>query len=59
MPGGRATASTGTGYYGGDLTIKKWFGKKAQGKPFSGHHIGPYFQMLTYDFELGGKGYQA
>ncbi|MDE6524029.1 MAG: DUF3575 domain-containing protein [Paramuribaculum sp.] len=46
-------------YYGGDLTIKKWFGKKAQGKPFSGHHIGPYFQMLTYDFELGGKGYQA
>ena len=24
---------------------------------FSGHHVGLYGQIVTYDFELGGKGY--
>lgn len=43
--------------YGGDLNIRKWFGKKANEKPLSGHHAGVYGQMLTYDFELGNKGY--
>ena len=43
--------------YGGDVEIRKWFGKKSKEKPLTGHHIGPYAQMVTYDFELGGRGY--
>lgn len=45
--------------YGGDLSIRKWFGKKAMTKPLTGHHVGLYGQMITYDFEFGGKGYLA
>ena len=45
--------------YGGDLAIRKWFGKESKEKPLTGHHIGAYGQMLTYDFEVGGKGYLA
>lgn len=43
--------------YGGDLGIRKYFGKSAQTRKFTGHHIGIYGQVLTYDFELGGRGY--
>lgn len=43
--------------YGGDLAVRKYFGKKAEEKPLQGHHLGVYGQMLTYDFELGGRGY--
>jgi hypothetical protein len=43
--------------YGGDVALRKWFGSKANEKPLQGHHIGIYGQMLTYDFELGGRGY--
>ncbi len=42
--------------YGGDVTLRKYFGRKAEEKPLQGHHIGLYGQVLTYDFELGGKG---
>lgn len=45
--------------YGGDFELRRWFGKKAYEKPLTGHHIGPYFQLVTYDFELGHRGYQA
>lgn len=45
--------------YGGDLAIRKWFGKKADEKPLTGHHLGVYGQMFTYDFEWGGKGYMG
>ena len=45
--------------YGGDLAIRKWFGKAAMIKPLTGHHAGLYGQILTYDFEWGGKGYLA
>ncbi len=45
--------------YGGDLGIRKWFGKKAEEKPLTGHHIGIYGQIFTYDFELGGDGYMG
>ena len=45
--------------YGGDITLRKWFGKKAQEKPLTGHHIGIYGQIVTYDFETGGRGYLA
>ena len=43
--------------YGGELDIRKYFGRKAALKPLQGHHIGVYAQGLTYDFETGGKGY--
>lgn len=45
--------------YGGDLSVRKWFGKQAMLKPLTGHHAGLYGQMITYDFELGGRGYLA
>ncbi len=43
--------------YGGDLEIRRYFGSKAAEKPLQGWHLGLYGQMLTYDFELGGRGY--
>ncbi len=42
--------------YGGDLALRYWFGA-ASHKPLTGHHLGVYGQMLTYDFELGERGY--
>ena len=43
--------------YGGDLAVRYWFGKAAQEKPLTGHHVGLYGQIVTYDFEVGGRGY--
>lgn len=43
--------------YGGELDIRKYFGRKAAEKPLQGHHLGVYAQGLTFDFETGGKGY--
>jgi hypothetical protein len=34
-------------------------GKASRIKPLTGHHIGVYGQMITYDFELGNKGILA
>jgi hypothetical protein len=45
--------------YGGDLGFRKWFGKAANRKPLTGHHLGIYGQVLTYDIERGGKGYMG
>jgi len=45
--------------YGGDLAMRKWFGPAAGEKPLTGHHVGVYGQILTYDFEFGGKGQMA
>lgn len=45
--------------YGGELNIRKWFGKAAAAKPLTGHHIGLYLQALTYDFEWGGKAHMG
>lgn len=45
--------------YGGDASLRWWFGKQAKQKPLTGHHVGLYGQMITYDFELGGKGILA
>lgn len=42
--------------YGGDLYVRRYFGRASSAKPLTGHHIGLYGQMLTYDFELGGPG---
>lgn len=43
--------------YGGDLGVRYWFGKAAKEKHLTGHHVGIYGQILTYDFELGKRGY--
>lgn len=45
--------------YGGDITLRYWFGKASRLKPLTGHHIGIYGGVVTYDFELGGKGYMG
>lgn len=45
--------------YGGDLGLRWWFGRKAEVKPLTGHHIGIYGGVLTFDFELGGTGYMG
>lgn len=45
--------------YGGDINARWWFGSMAHEKPLTGHHLGVYAQMLTYDFEFGDKGYMA
>ncbi len=45
--------------YGGDLAVRKWFGKKAAEKPLTGHHLGLYLGAMTYDFEMGNIGYMG
>ena len=45
--------------YGGDVAIRYWMGKASRIKPLTGHHLGVYGQMITYDFELGKKGLLA
>ncbi len=45
--------------YGGDITLRYWFGKAAHLKPLTGHHVGIYAGVVTYDFELGGTGYMG
>lgn len=45
--------------YGGDIVLRMWFGRKAKEKPLTGHHLGPYAQVFTYDFLVKGKGYIA
>jgi len=42
--------------YGGELFGRWWFGNAARRKPLTGHHIGIYGQLYTYDFERGGEG---
>lgn len=46
-------------YYGADASIRWWFGKPSRIKPLQGHHIGVNYQILTYDFQLGGEGIMA
>ena len=45
--------------YGGELEIRKYFGRRAVEKPLTGHHLGLYGQLFTYDFELGATGYMG
>lgn len=45
--------------YGGDLAARYWLGKRAAEKPLTGHHVGIYGQMITYDFETGNRGILA
>ncbi len=45
--------------YGGDIVVRKWFGSAAEDKPLTGHHLGVYGQIFTYDIETGGRGYMG
>lgn len=45
--------------YGGDIAVRKWFGKASHKKPLSGHHVGPYGQIITYDFLIDDDGILA
>ena len=45
--------------YGGDLALRWWFGRSSRIKPLTGHHIGAYGQMITYDLEFGKGGVLA
>lgn len=45
--------------YGGNLGVRKWFGKEARKKPLTGHHLGVYGQIFTFDFEAGGRGFMG
>ncbi len=44
--------------YGGYLGVRRYFGSKAEENPFTGHHLGLYGLMMTYDVEWGNRGYQ-
>lgn len=43
--------------YGGEIEVRKYLGRRAEAEPLTGHHLGLYGQVLTYDFENGGYGY--
>ena len=45
--------------YGGDIEVRKYLKRNTSDIPYNGHYLGLYAQMLTYDFELGGKGYMG
>ena len=45
--------------YGGDVAVRRWFGRQAESKSLTGHHVGIYAQALTYDFCLNEKGYMG
>ncbi len=45
--------------YGGDLALRRWFGRRDGAGPLSGHHLGIYAGVLTYDFCFGNKGYMG
>lgn len=45
--------------YGGEINVRRWFGKPAASKPLTGHHLGIYAQAITFDFEFGGKAYMG
>ena len=45
--------------YGGELAIRKYIGRPDGGSPLTGHHLGIYGQIFTYDFEVGGRGYMG
>ena len=40
--------------YGGGVTLRKWFGRRAAAKPLTGHHVGLFALVQTFDFEPAG-----
>ena len=45
--------------YGGDIFARRWLGSPAADKPLSGHHVGAFVGVNTYDFEFGGIGHMG
>lgn len=45
--------------YGGDLELRRYVGRRSKEKPLTGHHIGLYGQIATYDFSFGDRGYMG
>lgn len=45
--------------YGGDVSVRYWFGSHSRLKPLTGHHAGIYFGATTFDFEWGGTAYMG
>ena len=45
--------------YGGDIALRRWIGHAAEEKPLTGHHLGVYAGVVTYDFEFGHTGYMG
>lgn len=45
--------------YGGTVGVRRWFGRAAERKPLTGHHVGLNAGVVTFDFEWGGKGYMG
>lgn len=45
--------------YGFQTEIRYYFKHENPAAPFRGWHAGAYGQLVTYDFEFGGEGYQC
>lgn len=45
--------------YGGELAVRKWLGSAASKRALTGHHVGVYAQLLSYDFMVGDRGYMS
>ena len=45
--------------YGGNIEGRFWFGDKARTRALTGHHVGVYGSLHSFDFEFGGTGYQS
>ena len=44
---------------GGWVDMQLWLGSRCENRALTGHHIGVYGSMHTFDFEFGGKGWQS
>ena len=42
--------------YGGEATVKKYFGKASEVRSMTGHHAGIYGQVISYDLSVGHFG---
>lgn len=46
--------------YGGDVELRRWLHhRNDRSTSHSGHHLGLYGQILSYDIEFGGRGWQS
>lgn len=45
--------------YAFQTEVRYYLDSRRQTFPYTGHHIGLYGQMATYDMEFGGRGYQS
>ena len=45
--------------YGGELHLRRGFGRRSKELPLAGHHAGVYGQLLRYNIRRGERGYIA